>query len=136
MTGSKDSSAKKGVVKQEAGKIHDETRALKDEVRQFLSIVATQSEQLARQQKVLDKMERERNVRLTMCSIIQLVVVLLLVSALATFLWMEFPGDDTILKLNVKATPTKAPWITAPVKVRFTLGEVISCAKEAFSADR
>lgn len=42
---------------------------------------------------------------------------------------------DTVLYLNVKATPTKAPFITAGVKVRFTMGDLVSCIKGAFSGD-
>eukprot|EP00579_Thalassiosira_antarctica_P013097 CAMPEP_0201929522 /NCGR_PEP_ID=MMETSP0903-20130614/23180_1 /ASSEMBLY_ACC=CAM_ASM_000552 /TAXON_ID=420261 /ORGANISM="Thalassiosira antarctica, Strain CCMP982" /LENGTH=132 /DNA_ID=CAMNT_0048468325 /DNA_START=319 /DNA_END=717 /DNA_ORIENTATION=+ len=120
--------------------IEDETKTLKNDVQNFLSIITIQTEQLARQEKLLNAIRDERNTkankRLSMCWIILFVVVFLLISAI----WMGYPtfiqmNEDTTLHLNVKATPVKLPFITAGVKVRFTMGDLISCVKGTFSGD-
>lgn len=121
--------------------IEDETKTLKNDVQNFLSIITVQTEQLARQEKLLNAIRDERNTkankRLSMCWIILFVVVFLLISAI----WMGYPTmltmiqEDTTLHLNVKATPVKLPFITAGVKVRFTMGDLISCVKGTFSGD-
>mmetsp|Transcript_5834 Transcript_5834/g.13311 ORF Transcript_5834/g.13311 Transcript_5834/m.13311 type:complete len:156 (-) Transcript_5834:330-797(-) len=134
-------------IKQEGGSIRiqtleDETKSLKNDVTKFLSIITLQTEQLARQEKMLNEIRDERNAkeneRLNFCWIILLVIVFLLMGAI----WMGYPADlaamiheDTTLYLNVKATPVKVPFITAGVKVRFTMGDLMACVKGAFSGN-
>lgn len=130
-------------IKREGGSdkiqfLEEETKSMKTDITKFLSIITIQTEQLARQEKMLNEMRDERNSkannRVTICWIILLVVIFLLMSAM----WMGVPTlitEDTALYLNVKATPMKAPFITAGVKVRFTMGDLASCVKGAFSGD-
>lgn len=116
----------------------EEIKSLKDDVTKFLSVASSQSYQLARQERMLGDMMDERNrkakSKMTICWIMLIVVAVLLMAVSMGYASI-MPGDDTILYLNVKATPVKAPFITAAVKVRFTMGDVISCAKGAFAGD-
>lgn len=118
--------------------LEEETKLLKSDVVKFLSIITIQTEQLARQDKILSDIRDERNAkagnRVLMCWLILLVVAFLLINAA----WVGYPSfirEDTLLYLNVKATPVKVPFITAGVKVRFTMGDLIACVKGAFSGD-
>ena len=118
--------------------LEEETKMLKKDVVNFLSIITIQSEQLARQEKILNDIRDERNAvavnRVTMIWFMLVVVALLLMSAM----WMGYSPNinkNTLLYLNVKATPVKAPFITAGVKVRFTLGDLMACVRGAFSGD-
>lgn len=116
--------------------LEQDTKSLKNDVTKFLSIITIQTEQLARQEKMLNEIKDERNAkagnRLTICWIILLLVVFLVVCAV---LMGPTINENTTLHLNVKATPVKAPFITAGVKVRFTMGDLASCVKGAFSGD-
>ena len=118
--------------------LENETESLKGDVKKFLSIIDCQSQQLARQSKILDELRHERtvkaNTRTTICFLILFVMIILLVGAI-TFGPGLIPGEDTVLRLNVKATPVKAPFITAGVKVRFTMGDLLACVKGTFSGD-
>ena len=118
--------------------LEEETKLLKSDVLKFLSIITIQTEQLARQEKILSDIREERNAtarnKLMMCLLILVVVALLLMSAIC----MGYPSiirEDTLLYLNVKATPVKVPFITAGVKVRFTMGDLIACVKGAFTGN-
>lgn len=118
--------------------LEEETKMLKKDVVNFLSIITIQSEQLARQEKILNDIRDERNAvavnRVTMIWFMLVVVALLLMSAM----WMGYSPNinkNTLLYLNVKATPVKAPFITAGVKVRFTMGDLMACVRGAFSGD-
>ena len=118
--------------------LEEETRLLKGDVEKFLSIITTQTEQLSsRQEEILGYLRDERNSRAgnrrTMCWIVLLIVAFVLVS----LLWIgpTLIPNDAVLHLNVKATPEKARFITAGVKVRFTMGDIIACAKGAFSGE-
>jgi hypothetical protein len=118
--------------------LEEESKLLKSDVLKFLSIITIQTEQLARQEKILNEIKDERNAkagnRLTMCWLIMVVVALLLMSAICMG-YQSIIREDTLLYLNVKATPVKVPFITAGVKVRFTMGDLIACVKGAFSGD-
>jgi hypothetical protein len=118
--------------------LEEETKILKRHVVNFLSIITIQTEQLARQEKILNDIRDERNAiavnRVTMVWLLLGVVAIFLMSAL----WMGYSPNinkNTLLYLNVKATPVKAPFITAGVKVRFTLGDLMACVRGAFSGD-
>ena len=118
--------------------LEEETKILKRHVVNFLSIITIQTEQLARQEKILNDIRDERNGNavnwVTMVWLLLVVVAIFLVSAL----WMGYSPNinkNTLLYLNVKATPVKAPFITAGVKVRFTLGDLMACVRGAFSGD-
>ena len=113
---------KNAMIKQEGGEssssriqlLEDETKSLKQDVTKFLSIITIQTEQLARQERILsdlrDARNKKANDRLTMGWIILVVIAVLLFGAL----YMGFPSallrDDTPFYLNVKATPVKAPF--------------------------
>jgi hypothetical protein len=118
--------------------LEEETKILKRDFVNFLSIITIQTEQLARQEKILNDIRDERNAiavnRVTMVWLLLVVVAIFLMSAL----WMGYSPNinkNTLLYLNVKATPVKAPFITAGVKVRFTLGDLMACVRGAFSGD-
>jgi hypothetical protein len=118
--------------------LEEETKILKRDFVNFLSIITIQTEQLARQEKILNDIRDERNGNavnwVTMVWLLLVVVAIFLVSAL----WMGYSPNinkNTLLYLNVKATPVKAPFITAGVKVRFTLGDLMACVRGAFSGD-
>ncbi|KAL7530739.1 hypothetical protein ACHAXR_003646 [Thalassiosira sp. AJA248-18] len=142
MTSSNKNTKKKVSIKQEGESsriqlLEGETETLKDDVKKFLSIITVQTEQLARQEKILNEMRDERNAKannkVTTCWIILFVVVFLLMSAI----WFgpTIISEDTTLHLNVKATPVKTPFITAGVKVRFTMGDLAACIKGAFNGN-
>lgn len=118
--------------------LEKETESLKDDVKKFLSIITVQTEQLARQDKLLNDLQDERKAkasnRLTICLMLFLLVIFL-VTLIVWFGPTILPGEDTTLHLNVKATPVKAPFITAGVKVRFTMGDLLACVKGTFSGD-
>lgn len=134
-------------IKQESGEsntriqlLEDETNALKNDVKQFLSIIAIQTEQLARQEKTLNEMKDERNTKATNKAMGWLMVLLLVIFMLVGVIWIgySFPEifrEDTIMYLNTKATPVKAPFITAGVKVSFTMGDLLTSVKGLFSED-
>jgi TolA-binding protein len=135
--------SKKGSVKQEGGsnriqQLEDETKKLKDEVKNFLSLVTIQTQQLARQEKMLNEMQvvhtRRANSGITMCFLILLMIVFLLIGAVYMGL-PDFLREDQPLYLNVKATPVNLPFITAGMKVRFTMGDLNTCVKRLFSGD-
>ena len=118
--------------------LEEETKILKRDFVNFLSIITIQTEQLARQEKILNDIRDERNGNavnwVTMVWLLLVVVAIFLVSAL----WMGYSPNinkNTLVYLNVKATPVKAPFITAGVKVRFTLGDLMACVRGAFSGD-
>ncbi|KAL3826988.1 hypothetical protein ACHAXA_000052 [Cyclostephanos tholiformis] len=118
--------------------LEEETKSLKRDVVNFLSIITIQAEQLARQEKILNDIRDERNAiagnRFRMLWLVLVVVVLLLMSAI----YMGYSPNihkDALLYLNVKATPVKVPFITAGVKVRFTMGDLMACVRGAFSGD-
>ena len=134
------SSAKKVTIKEEGASsrikvLEEDTKALQNDVKKFLSIVTLQTEQLARQEKIIAGLRDERNAkaanRLLFFWVLLFVVAFLLTNAAR----IGFPSEDTVLYLNTKATPVKAPFITAAVKVRFTLGDAVACAKGAFAGD-
>ena len=84
--------------------------------------------------QIMDERNAKANGKLTIFSMILLVVIFLLVLVV----WMDIPSllsEDTTLYLNVKATPVKTPFITAGVRVRFTMGDLAQCVKGAFSGD-
>eukprot|EP00581_Thalassiosira_minuscula_P006179 CAMPEP_0183744422 /NCGR_PEP_ID=MMETSP0737-20130205/65723_1 /TAXON_ID=385413 /ORGANISM="Thalassiosira miniscula, Strain CCMP1093" /LENGTH=144 /DNA_ID=CAMNT_0025980063 /DNA_START=187 /DNA_END=621 /DNA_ORIENTATION=- len=62
-------------------------------------------------------------------------IVLILLVIVLYAIYQSIPSDDTILYINVKATPVKTPWITAGVKVQMTMGDLVACAKSAFTGD-
>ena len=118
--------------------LEDETKLLKSDVTKFLSIITMQTEQLARQEKIISELRDERNAkandRLNMCWFILVVVVMLLLGVC----YMGVPSmisEDTVLHLTTIVTPVRAPFITTGVKVRFTMGDLMACVKGAFSGD-
>eukprot|EP00578_Thalassiosira_sp_NH16_P027057 CAMPEP_0181103400 /NCGR_PEP_ID=MMETSP1071-20121207/14844_1 /TAXON_ID=35127 /ORGANISM="Thalassiosira sp., Strain NH16" /LENGTH=150 /DNA_ID=CAMNT_0023186469 /DNA_START=231 /DNA_END=683 /DNA_ORIENTATION=- len=143
MPASSGADAKTVPIKREGGSdrirfLEEETKSMKTDIKKFLSIITIQTEQLARQEKMLnevrDDLNSKANHRATICWIMLLIVIFLLMGAML----MGVPTlitEDTALYLNVKATPANAPFITAGVKVRFTMGDLASCVKGAFSGD-
>ena len=112
-----------------------------NEIKKLLSIIIAQEEQLERHDKLLNALLRTEQTRKTRNRVYRRRILLLL-SLLLLFvvIYMGYISStylhkDTVLFLNVKATPTKAPFITAGVKVRFTMGDLVSCIKGAFSGD-
>lgn len=138
--------SKKVTIKEEASRSSDgrikllenDTESLKGDVKRFLSIIDSQSQQLARQSKILDELRDERNAkantRTNTCFMILLLIIALLVVAI-TYGPDLIPGEDTVLSLNVKATPHNAPFITVGVKTRFTMGDLLACVKGTFTGD-
>ena len=114
---------------------------LEGEVTKLLSIITLQTEQLARQERTVNQIRdintsKERG-RLTLCWFILAVVVAALIAAMYFNLpvMMSKISEDTVLRLNVLATPTKLPFVTAGVKVRFTMGDLYTCIKGTFQGD-
>jgi len=128
---------KKDNVQSRIQLLEEETRLLKGDVVKFLSIITTQTEQLSRQERILAEIRHTRlskaTKRITICWIVLFIAIFVLMS----LLWIgpTLIPNDTVLYLNVKATPEKARFITAGVKVRFTMGDIIACAKGAFSGE-
>lgn len=116
--------------------VEDEAKALKDDVTKCLSTISSQTKQLARQEKILNAMIDERKKAAANKALI-LSVFTMIVAFLVVYLYINMPaiGEDTKLFLRVKATPMHAPWITAGVKVSFTMGDLLSCVKGTFSGD-
>ncbi len=113
-----------------------------DEINKLLSVIIAQEEKLERHDKLLNALLRTEQTRNARNRVYWKRIVLLAVSFLLLFvvLYMGYLSStylhkDSVLYLNVKATPTKAPFITAGVKVRFTMGDLVSCMKGAFSGD-
>jgi len=120
--------------------LEDETKTLQNELTNCMSVITSQTAQLARQDKMMheirDELKMKANSRAKICWIIMLVVAFFLIS----IVWVGYPtmamiGEDTTLNLNVKATPMNAPFITAGVKVKFSMGDLLSCVKGAFSGN-
>jgi hypothetical protein len=136
-TNGADTLVKKDNVQSRIQLLEEETRLLKGDVVKFLSIITTQTEQLSRQEKILAELRNKRlskaTKRVTMCWIVLLIATFIIIC----LLWIvpTLIPNDTVLYLNVKATPEKARFITAGVKVRFTMGDIITCAKGAFSGE-
>lgn len=132
-----DTLIKKDNVQSRIQLLEEETRLLKGDVVKFLSIITTQTEQLLRQENILAELRHKRlsraTKRVTICWIVLFIAILVIV----TILWIgsTLIPNDTVLYLNVKATPDKARFITAGVKVRFTIGDIVACAKGAFSGE-
>ena len=120
---------------------NDINKMKNDEIKKLLSIIITQKEQLERHDKLLNALiltEQTRNARNRVYwrrILLTITFLLLLVVLHMGYLSSTYLHKDTVLYLNVKATPTKAPFITAGVKVRFTMGDLVSCMKGAFSGD-
>ena len=134
------SSAKKVTIKEEGASsrilvLEEDTKALQNDVKKFLSIVTLQTEQLARQEKIIAGLRDERNAKAANRLLFFWVLLFVVAFVLTNVARMGLPSEDTVLYLNTKATPVKAPFITAAVKVRFTLGDAIACAKGAFAGD-
>lgn len=119
--------------------VEDEAKTLKDEVSRCLSTMSSQTKQLARQDKILNAMVDERKKAVDNAALIRSVFMMVVAFCVVYFYCnpMNMPaiGEDTKLFLRVKATPTHAPWITAGVKVSFTMGDLLSCVKGTFSGD-
>ena len=114
---------------------------LEGEVTKLLSIITLQTEQLARQERAVNQIKdsnasRERG-RLILCWFLLAAVAAALLAAIHFNLpvMMSKITDDTVLRLNVLATPAKLPFVTAPVKVRFTMGDLYSCIKGTFQGN-
>lgn len=128
-------------VKKESGesrvqRLEGEVQALQGDVKKFLSIITIQTEQLARQEKLLAKFEDERSARSGGRATARLDVVLLVVVFLLLWaVWAGVPAlfnENTVLNLNVKATPLlKMPVPTIPVRTSFTVGDFIATVKGA-----
>jgi hypothetical protein len=136
-TNGADTLVKKDNVQSRIQLLEEETRLLKGDVVKFLSIITTQTEQLSRQEKILAELRNKRLSKstksVTMCWILLFIATFII----GCLLWIgpTLIPNDTVLYLNVKATPEKARFITAGVKVRFTMGDIITCAKGAFSGE-
>jgi hypothetical protein len=134
-TNGADTLVKKDNVQSRIQLLEEETRLLKGDVVKFLSIITTQTEQLSRQEKILAELRNKPKAtkKVTTCWIVLLIATFVIVC----LLWIgpTLIPNDTVLYLNVKATPEKARFITAGVKVRFTMGDIITCAKGAFSGE-
>jgi len=119
--------------------VEDDSKTLKDEVTKCLSAIASQTKQLARQEKILNAMVDERKKtadnKALFRSVFVMVVAFLLVYFYCNSNSMPAIGEDTKMFLRVKASPTHTPWITAGVKVSFTMGDLLSCVKGTFSGD-
>ena len=120
---------------------NDNDKMKNDEVNTLLSIIISQEEKIERHDKLLNALlrtEQTRNARHRVYwkRILLAITFLLLFAVLYMgYLSSTYLHKDTVLYLNVKATPTKAPFITAGVKVRFTMGDLVSCMKGAFTGD-
>jgi len=112
-----------------------------NEIKRLLSIIITQEEQLERHDTLLNALlrtEQSRQARNRVYRrriLLAISILLLFIIIYMGYLSSTYLHKDTVLYLNVKATPTKAPFITAGVKVRFTMGDLVSCIKGAFSGD-
>ena len=113
--------------------LEDETKLLKNDVQKFLSIIASQTQQLARQEKILNEIRDERNAKaekkLTIMWIILFVIVMLVI--IMFYFGIPNVNSDTMLHLTTIVTPVKLPFITTGVKVRFTMGDLGACVKGA-----
>ncbi|EJK60550.1 hypothetical protein THAOC_19072 [Thalassiosira oceanica] len=114
---------------------------LEGEVTKLLSIITLQTEQLARQERAVNQIRdintsKERG-RMTFCWFLLAAAVAALLAAIHFNLpvMMSNITEDTVLRLNVLATPTKLPFVTAGVKVRFTMGDLLFCIKRSFQGD-
>ena len=118
-------------------RLENETKELKQSVTKILSIITLQTEQLARQEKILNEFRDERytksNGRLTMCWIVLFVIMVLVMSIM--YMGIPMIREDTMLHLTTIVTPVKAPFITTSVKVRFTMGDLMQCVRGAFAGN-
>lgn len=122
--------------------LESEIATLKKDVKQFLSIIAVQTEQLARQEKIWMEIKDEhckgKHIGSVQRRIISSIISILFMIFLIGFtVWIYFPAikrllhEDITFYLKVDATPLKASFITTGVKVRFTLVDLNKSIKGA-----
>ena len=104
--------------------------ALEQDVTRLLSILTLQSEQLSRQEIIINELRDEKRAKENRTLY---VVLLLLLAFIAVLLFVGIPSSDTVIQMNALTTPVKAPFITAAVRVKFTVGDVMESMKEAMA---
>ena len=129
------STAKKSVWSEkldEAGLTSTTSRidAIEQNVTKLLSVLTLQSEQLSRQENIINELRDEKRAKENRPLYAALFILLVFIAVL---LFVGIPRSDTVIEMKALTTPVKAPFITAAVKVKFTVGDVMESMKEAMA---
>jgi len=118
------------IEQQRIDSIEKDTDSLKRDVTKLLSIIALQSEQLSRQELIINELRDEKRAKENRSLYY---TMMLMLAFMAIILFVGIPRYDTVLQLTTLATPVKAPFITTSVRVTFTIGDVVESVKAAMA---
>mmetsp|Transcript_21469 Transcript_21469/g.30717 ORF Transcript_21469/g.30717 Transcript_21469/m.30717 type:complete len:133 (-) Transcript_21469:102-500(-) len=117
-------------VKQQSTTESSRIEALEENVTKLLSVLTLQADQLSRQEVIINELRDRKRAKENRPLYF---VLLLLIIFIVVLLNVDLPGYDTVVQLKTRATPMKAPFITAGCLVKFTIGDVVESVKGALS---
>lgn len=111
--------------------LEKDTDSLKQNVTKLLSVLYYHSDQLSRQEVIINELRDKKRAKENRPLYVVLLLLIALIAVMMFF--VDFPSQDTVLQLKTMATPLRAPFITTGVRVKFTLGDVVESVKAAMT---